>query len=473
MTTTKNAFGPPVPNTIPMWKILFILFLEGFVSVSFQMIVMRQLTPYIGSSSEPVSLVIGMFLASLSIGYWLGGIFNKSKYDTLKIMCGAFVISSAFIGVFFSTFILNVTLSSLGINSFIQSLPIIVVYLSVGMCIPVTLIAMTVPLLSSHIKANNQNEATGKTMALSTVGSVAGSIFTSLVLFFVFGVSSTIYLVVISLVVLALICSHRNVYVFMGTTIILLLTGWLNLTLSNTISIKETSYNTYNVYLDKNAFEQRKAFIVNNQFASGLFGEGEGERSTPYIERVRQILFSNLNYKNSEVLVLGAGGFTLSHNDTSGNKFTYVDIDPAIKGVAENYFLNTNINGDFYAQDARSFLKFNHKKYDVIFVDLYSHYVSMPWQVSTVEFMNLLKQNIKPDGVVSFNIISKFRFQNKHTKRMHNTISTVFPFCLVDAELIEPNTKRDINNVIYACFPSKSDNDLKPYVDDKSFNPSY
>lgn len=60
-------------NTLSKRRTTFILFLEGFVSVSLQMLMMRQLVPFVGSSVVVSSLVVGFFLASLSLGYAMGG----------------------------------------------------------------------------------------------------------------------------------------------------------------------------------------------------------------------------------------------------------------------------------------------------------------------------------------------------------------------------------------------------------------
>ena len=50
-------------------------------------------------------------------------------------------------------------------------------------------------------------------------------------------------------------------------------------------------------------------------------------------------------------LVLGAGGFTLSHREPN-NRYTYVDIDPAIKGIAEQHFLRKAARGEFIADES-------------------------------------------------------------------------------------------------------------------------
>jgi spermidine synthase len=49
------------------------------------------------------------------------------------------------------------------------------------------------------------------------------------------------------------------------------------------------------------------------------------------------MLLDELAFAGREVLVLGAGGFTLSHQEPL-NRYTYVDIDPEIRAIAEARF---------------------------------------------------------------------------------------------------------------------------------------
>jgi hypothetical protein len=56
-----------------------------------------------------------------------------------------------------------------------------------------------------------------------------------------------------------------------------------------------------------------------------------------------------------DILVLGAGGFTLSHREPL-NRYTFVDIDPAIRAIAEREFLREPAIGEFIATDARRFV---------------------------------------------------------------------------------------------------------------------
>jgi spermidine synthase len=60
-------------------------------------------------------------------------------------------------------------------------------------------------------------------------------------------------------------------------------------------------------------------------------------------------------WHDHDILVLGAGGFSLSHREPL-NRYTFVDIDPAIRGIAEREFLREAAAGEFIATDARRFV---------------------------------------------------------------------------------------------------------------------
>lgn len=69
--------------------------------------------------------------------------------------------------------------------------------------------------------------------------------------------------------------------------------------------------------------------------------------------------------------MLGAGGFTLSHHEPL-NRYTYVNIDPAIRAIAERDFLRETARGEFVAADARRFVVETARRFDAVVVNVYS-----------------------------------------------------------------------------------------------------
>lgn len=160
----------------------FILFLEGFVSVSLQMLMMRQLVPFIGSSVVVSSLVVGFFLASLSIGYAYGG---RIKENHVQHLVKNLTISALLLAIGMSYPILDLSFEFLQEyigNPLIEASIVLLFLLS-----PVVfLLGQTVPLLTNFYKSNSVSEVAGDSFAINTIGSVLGSIVTALLFFYFF-----------------------------------------------------------------------------------------------------------------------------------------------------------------------------------------------------------------------------------------------------------------------------------------------
>ena len=132
--------------------------------------------------------------------------------------------------------------------------------------------------------------------------------------------------------------------------------------------------------------------------------------------------------KEYNILVLGAGGFTLGINDTR-NKYTFVDIERTLKDVSEKHFLNKKLteNKTFIVDDASQFLKNTNEQYDFILLDVYSNSYQVPESLITVEFMERLKARIAPNGIIAMNMIVSPEFHDKYSRVFDNTFHHVFP----------------------------------------------
>ena len=117
----------------------------------------------------------------------------------------------------------------------------------------------------------------------------------------------------------------------------------------------ETAYASYLVLpVQYEGAINGRALKNNSSFAS-LIDDSEPPLYARYIRHIRSLLLDELGFRERRILVLGAGGFTLSHREPS-NHYTYVDIDPAVRGIAEKHFLGEAARGEFIADDARRFV---------------------------------------------------------------------------------------------------------------------
>ena len=79
-----------------------------------------------------------------------------------------------------------------------------------------------------------------------------------------------------------------------------------------------------------------------------------------------------------------------------------VEIDEKITALSREYFhLPEDVPVVTY--DGRAFLNAVDKKYDVIMVDAYQD-ITIPFQMSSVEFFTLVKEHLTEDGVMVVNM---------------------------------------------------------------------
>jgi len=175
---------------------------------------------------------------------------------------------------------------------------------------------------------------------------------------------------------------------------------------------------------------------------------------------MKKILFQELNLRNKRILVLGAGGFTLSAQSDHSNDIIYNDIDGKIIQIAKNNFIK-KINGKFIAGDARNVVKANQKPFNVIVSDVYSTGVSIPFHLITQEHFNNIRNALTPDGIAIFNIIARPTLSDKYSKRLNNTLLSVFQNCMI----IPREYVDRVTNIIYVCKKSNISEGKTRYTD--------
>lgn len=439
-------------------QILFIIWLEGFVTISVEILAIRQLLPSVGSSVIITSLIIGVFLLFLAYGYQAGGRKQTELLPKLSrnffwaAIAIGFGLSYAFITLFFSAanyFHLNV-------------LVVLIAYLLLIIAPTVYFLGQTVPITMNLLPLQTVGALGGKVLHLSTLGSFLGAVLTSLIFMNFLGVAWTIVINYLVLAFLILLMTTPQRLPVMG--LILLVIGCLVYIANRQFEIsffaKTTSYGNYQILPETKLATGQvgRVLSINNSYSSFI---DEQKKTFPYMEMFKKILFNELKLTNRDILVLGAGGFTLSAENTFGNRFTYVDIEPQIQDIVKAHFLQP-IHGTFIAADARRYVKEHPGRYDVIVADTFSNIYTIPSQLLTLQYFRDLKAALKPNGIALINIISAPLLNTVYAKRVDNTIRAAFGSCTVSPLSFE----RQQSNMIYVCQNNKEASDKMIYTDD-------
>jgi spermidine synthase len=130
------------------------------------------------------------------------------------------------------------------------------------------------------------------------------------------------------------------------------------------------------------------------------------------------------------VLFVGGGGFTGPRIFAEKYDVTVdvVELDPAVIRTAKRYFgVEESANLRIHQGPGRRFLRNATATYDLIVLDAYRK-AQVPFQLTTVEFMELAKERLSADGVLLANVISAPSGPaSEFARAQYKTMARVFP----------------------------------------------
>ena len=141
--------------------------------------------------------------------------------------------------------------------------------------------------------------------------------------------------------------------------------------------------------------------------------------------------------KAPEMLILGLGSGTYASQVLryfEGATVEGVEIDQRIVDLAYDYF-NMPREVKVHVEDGRAVLNRLEGTYDVIMVDAYQD-VTIPFQMSSVEFFTLVREHLKPGGVMVVNLNMQSDREGSINHYLCDTIASVFDY-VYDVECYE------------------------------------
>ena len=438
---------------MPRNLLYIIVFIEGFCSLGAEIIALRRLVPHVGSAIVVTAPTIGLFLLALALGYGSGARVSQ-RYTT--VVARNFLISALLVGLGLA----RVTVDGL----FAQVQPTWLAYLLFvgGVLCPVAwLLGQTVPVLTNLMKHLRTGEASGYALYWSTLGSFLGSVSLSLVVMQWLGVSAAVLVCAALLAMGSLLLAERNWQAWGKAMVVGLAATGINLQPS--AEVTDTVYADYAVKpIVRHELINPRAFLINNSLAS-VMDDSQPPQYARYVQHLRHIILDELGLYGRDILVLGAGGFTLSHQEPS-NRYTYVDIDPKIREIAEQRFLKEPIRGSFVVDDARRFVRSTELRFDAVVVDVFSSHTSIPGHLVTREFWQNTRRTLAPGGVLLVNLILDGRLETPYARNLLATIESVYGRCAVEVL----HKDKPLSNVIVSCYDSSRASQNTPYTDERN-----
>ena len=284
-----------------------ILLLEGFITISVEILTIRQLLPFFGGSVVITSIIIGVFLLCLALGYWRGGSY---QHDFFKQLSRNFAFSMLWIGVGLSYSLIAIYYYLTSYIAHLSSLASLFLYLLLVLAPIVYWLGQTIPLTTNLFNQQHRiSHVSGRALFLSTIGSFLGALLTSLLLFQYLGVAWTVVIncgLLFALVIYMRVESNLSWWHALCLLLALAMIMVLNIDAEKAQFKRTNNYANYQV-IEPQAFS--KILQINRSYSSLLTADKKG---FPYIEFMRDLLFKQLNLRNKQLLVIGAGGFSLT-----------------------------------------------------------------------------------------------------------------------------------------------------------------
>jgi spermidine synthase len=390
-------------------RIQFVVALSGAVLMSLEILGSRVLAPFYGSSVYVWGSLITTFLTALALGYWLGGRVADRRPEASAL---SLVLAAAAVLVLPSVAWAHPLLGSLaasGLDSRWAALAASLLLflppsLAMGMVSP-----FAVRMAVRHVE--RVGSVSGAYSALSTAGSILGTVLTAFWLIPSFSVEKLLLALALALAFCSVILARSRAAISIATLCALAcgFAAWGNVspedvTEKRIVVSKDTAYHHISVF-----DIGRTRYLRFDNLTQTIFSLDFPNR---FITGYEEGLFLSWALRPSirNVCQIGLGGASFARGVARlvpDSTIVSVEIDPEVAEIARKHFdyresprVRTQID------DGRVFLARSRETYDLVVLDAFNS-TGVPFHLMTSEFFDAVRSRLGPDGVFAANFIGR------------------------------------------------------------------
>ncbi|HVN96932.1 MAG TPA: fused MFS/spermidine synthase [Syntrophorhabdaceae bacterium] len=421
-----------------------ITFIASFCTLVIEMVAGRILAPFVGVSIYTWTSIIGVILAGISVGAYIGGKLvdrfpSRRTLGWLLLLSGAMALLIIPVTYVVASYRFPV---SLMLRIFIVTS---IIFFVPG-CILGTISPVVVRLTLKNLE--NAGNVIGKIYALSTLGAIVGTFVTGFFFISWWGTTKIVVCMGIALMFVGLFSgSFLSIGLFKKKAtigvIIILLVACPALSAVNTYLSEVSPFikrlNRYGASLYKSPLSvgadyYRESNYYTIKLASTLSRDGTTPLKTLVLDHLIHSYVNlgnplHIEYEYERIyadvlkwrfkketgfksLTIGGGGYTFPRYMEVYYPNAHIDvveIDPLVTKVAyDELKMPRNTRIATYNTDGRWYVMNCKDKYDLVFTDAYND-LSIPYHLTTREFARQIKDIMNPDAILMSNIIDNFK----------------------------------------------------------------
>lgn len=417
-------------------------FFSGMSVMAVELGASRLLAPYFSSSQIVWTIIIGTIMIAMALGNIYGGR-SADKNPNPDRLYGRIIIAAIWIAaipVVGKYMIIGI--SALLIFSVSNHFLIIAAFVAcmVIFVFPLFLLGTVTPSLVKYTvdSLDDSGKTVGTLNASNTIGSIIGTFVPTFISIPAVGTAVTFLIFAGILLLLsgiyfvsAKVRPRQMKKLFAGTALFLICCIFGHDT-SFAFWQTDLTYEGESIYNYLQVYENEDEVVLSTNVLFGVqsvYRKDKGLTGMYYDYAMAAPLMTDWDNgsKRKEVLILGMGSGTYAtqcQRYFDNLNMEGVEIDQKITDLAREYFeLPGKVKVTTY--DGRAYLNAIDTKYDVIMVDAYQD-ITIPFQMSSVEFFTLVKEHLKEDGVMVVNMNMRGTKEGNINQYLADTIASVF-----------------------------------------------
>jgi len=385
-----------------------LVFVVGASSLGVEIAAARLLAPYFGASTIVWANTIGVVLVALSVGYWFGGRY-ADRHPHLRGLCLLVLAAAVLIALvpFLARPFLGFSVDAfdtVSVGGFAGSLFGVLILVAV----PVTLLGAAAPwaVRLAVAEVGSSGEVVGRLYAISTAGSLIGTMASALLLIPLLGTQRTFLVFACGLaLVAALGVGWRGLAVPVSLLAVLAVpVGTIKADADGRVLFEAETTHQYARVIERDdgtrVLELNEGQAVHSLYRPGSYLTGD------YWDGHLVLSAAASRRPPRRIAILGNAAGTVARSFGHFFPRTAVDaveIDAELTELGRRYFDLRNRRMRTFAEDARPWLEHSAGGYDAIMVDAYRQ-PYIPFYLATREFFELVRERLAPGGLVIVNV---------------------------------------------------------------------
>ena len=439
------------------WFLYITEFFAGVSVMAVELGASRLMAPYFSSSQIVWTVIIGVIMIAMAIGNLWGGKL-ADKTNSPDRLYGRILIAAIWIALIPFAGRWLIAGVSLLLATFVTKN--FLVWAALAACLvifafPCVLLGTVTPSLTKFTVDNldDTGKTVGRLNALNTIGSIIGTFVPTFITIPAVGTAATFLIFAGVLAAIGIVYfAFARKRMLKGIVAAVVIVG-LCFTLptysfafwENDITMEDESI--YN-YLQVKDNDKRTVLSTNVLFGVQSIQRKDAELTGMYYDyALAAPCMAGMDGSENDgrsVMILGMGSGTYASYCVRyfpGVKVQGAEIDQKIADIATEYFgLPDSV--EVAVEDGRAYLTASQEQFDVIMVDAYQD-ITIPFQLSSVEFFTEVQRHLKPGGVMVVNLNMTSAQDGSINQYLCDTMASVF------AHTYTVNVPANTNTVVF------------------------